>query len=94
MVDIAFMIAAFQAMNKVIVAITLTAMDSDGAADMRLTATAHQLATVDPEAPILVSVSKSFLGMNIRTLEAAVIQLLYQLDFALAEKELGRMAKN
>jgi len=88
-VDLPFLMVAFEAMNNVRLVLTVMAVDTGGTADLRLTMVALPRMVADVGVKPLASVSKLFSAMNLKTVHAALIQLMYAVDFQLAEKELG-----
>lgn len=91
--DVAFSLVAFEAINSCRIEFRMSTVDRGGRADVQLTILAHPLGVAIGEAPSLGSVSQSFLGMRLTSLDAAVFQLLYALDFQLAEREFDRGGK-
>jgi len=92
-VDLPFMMVAFESMNNVRLAVTIMACDTDGVADLQLSMVALPRMVADGEVTPLASANRRYSAMNLKTLYSALIQLMYVLDFQLAEKELGRARK-
>jgi len=90
-VDLAFYLTAFEAMNNVRLVFTMMAVDTGGLADLELLLVVLPRVVTSPDQKPLTSVKRRYLGMNLRTLHSALIQLMYAADFQLAELELGRM---
>ena len=80
-------LVAFEAINSVRLEIRLSVEDRKGAADVCATVVAHSRKVEIGEAPPLGSVSADLTTMNRKTLEDALIQLLYRLDGQLASGE-------
>lgn len=81
---------AFEAMNRVKLEIRIGRVDDGPASDLALTALAHQEGTeIGDQAP-LASASVRCSAMNLKTLDSAVLALMYRLDFQLAELEFAR----
>lgn len=91
--DVAFSLVAFESINSCRIEFRMSTADRGGRADVQLTVLAHPLGEVIGEVPPLASVSQSFWGMRLTSLDAAVFQLLYALDFKLAEQEFDRGGK-
>ena len=91
--DVAAVLIAFEAINNCHLEIRLMAGDRKGLADLKMVLSATERTAVDGVAPLLGSVSATCWAMNLRNLEAAVIQLLYQLDSQLASGEFARVLK-
>jgi len=82
--DVAANLIAFEAINNVRLEIRMATGDHKGAADLLLTALAFPRVTEQPAVPPLGSASATCSGTNRKSLEGALIQLLYQLDAKLA----------
>lgn len=85
--DLAMMMEAFDAQNRVRTVLTGEACLTGGLADIRWQAQAMSLETESGEVSVLASVSATCLQGRFRTLEGLISYLLYQLDFQLAEHE-------
>lgn len=85
--DLALTVEAFEVMNAVCIEIRLRSSLKGGLADFQMTALAHPSAHQIGDLPPLASVSRSYLAMNVKSLDAAVFQLLYALDGQLASAE-------
>lgn len=85
--DVAFSLVAFEAINSCRIEFRMSTSDRGGRSDVQLTAIAHPLEEAIGVATPLASVNRSFSGMRLTSLDAAVFQLLYALDFQLAERE-------
>jgi hypothetical protein len=85
--DVVMNLEAFEAINTVTIEIRMRSSLRGGLADIVMTALAHPSAELIGEVPPLASVSRSYLGMQVKTLDAAVFQLLYALDAQLALRE-------
>jgi hypothetical protein len=81
---------AFEAINNVRLVLRMTTGDHKGAADLVMTVTALPRNEPDGGQLSLGSASATCSGINLRTLEGALIQLMYRLDSKLAE---GAFAK-
>ena len=81
--EVAMNIVAFEVMNNVRVELRLTTVDRNGLADIVIAALAHDRTMPIGEVAPLASVSVSCLGSRLRTMEAALIHALYQLDSTL-----------
>lgn len=85
--DLAETLTAFEQQNRVDIEITLTRVREGDAVDLLLTAKAWE-PTVDRRvAKPLASQNVLCRAERIRTVEAVLFYLLYQLDFQLAEHE-------
>ena len=91
--DVAFSLVAFEAINSCRIEFRMSTTDRGGRADVQLTAIANPLVGEVGEVTPLASVSKSFSAMRLTSLDAAVFQLLYALDFQLAEQEFAGKPK-
>ena len=80
-------IVAFETMNQVRLELRLSVVDRRGRADIVIAALAHDRNHEIGEVPPLGSVSVSCLGSRLRSLDAALIHALYQLDSNIAERE-------
>jgi len=80
-------IVAFETMNQVRLELRLSVVDRRGRADIVIAALAHDRSREIGEVPPLGSVSVSCLGSRLRSLDAALIHALYQLDSNIAERE-------
>jgi len=89
LVDLAMNIVAFETINNVRIRLELTVVDRRGRGDVQVTATAHPRTPEVPVPPPLASVSVTCLATNLRTVDAALIHVLYLLDGRLAKVELG-----
>jgi len=89
LVDVGMNVVAFEAMNNVRIEIRMSVGDYHGRADLLVTALAHDRKVPIGEAPPLASVSVSCLATKLRSLEAALIHVLYLLDGQLAENALA-----
>lgn len=88
LVDVGMNVVAFEAMNNVRIEVRLTVGDYHGKADLLVEALAYERQSPNGVAKPLVSVSVSCSATKLRSLEAALIHVLYLLDGQLAESEL------
>jgi len=86
-------ILAFEVMNRVKLEIRIGRVDDGPASDLALTALAHDEGTQIGDQPPLASASVKCSAMNLRTLDSAVLALLYRLDFQLAQQEFEKTAQ-
>jgi hypothetical protein len=86
-VDLAMNIVAFESMNKCRIVLTMEVYDRHGHADVRIQATAYDRASDPAVHASLASVTMSAMSTGMKTLDAALIHVLYLLD-----GELGRNA--
>ena len=86
LLDSAMHIAALQAMTGTRVVMTLTAGDHDGRADVSVGAVAYDRTVEGADQPVLASVSVNCLATRLRTLDAALIHVLYLLDGEIARR--------
>lgn len=87
MVDVAAVVDAFQEMNRVRVTLEIQLSEPGAKSFFQLQATAWSLEAENGGQPPLVLVSvRQELGRR-QTMEAAILQLMYALDFQLAEQE-------
>jgi hypothetical protein len=89
--DVAAVIVAFQAINSVQLEMRLTGASDHGRADILMTLVATELPDGESEAKTLDSVSVRCSAMNRKTLEDALIQALYSLDFKLGSGEFRKI---
>lgn len=89
--DVAAALAAFQSINRCKIELRATAADHRGTADVALTLVATALEPVDGVVWSLASVSATCAALNLRTLEDAVLNLLYGLDGKLADGEFKKI---
>ena len=86
-VDVKYVLAAFQEINKCQLVVSITAQGSAARPELALEISAYDDLT-EPAVPVLLASQKSIVGsMGPRTMEAAIRQGLYALDAQLAEKE-------
>lgn len=86
--DVADNMKAFQDLNGVFLEIRLALVDRHGAPDFRLNVLAHDASVGIGDLPPLGSVNLSCSGLNLVSLEAALIHGLYLMDFELAAREM------
>jgi hypothetical protein len=87
--DAAIHITAMEAINQLKVEIRLTVVDRQGRGVIQVEAVAWDNRESYGEVPPSVSVKSTCLAMNVTSLAAAVIHVLYLLDGKLGRKELG-----
>jgi hypothetical protein len=80
-------VKAFEAQNSVELVISGQVVDGTRSTDLRWTAVAYGGDPDAPGAPILALASVRCGEKKLRTMEAVLLQLLYALDFQLAENE-------
>lgn len=85
--DVTVTLAAFEKINQVRVQIELSCLESRGMTDLNMRATAWSLESIEQEARPLGYANVTFSATNLRSLDAALIHLLYLLDGRLAEQE-------
>lgn len=86
-VDLAAVMAAFQGINRCRIVVTLTVEENGPSSDIRIGATALQDDPDGPEVKTLASVNVLCLANRLRTVDPAILSLLYKLDFQLASEE-------
>lgn len=85
--ELAYLMAAFEEVNKARITVALTVGQAKGKVDMLIEVLAWPLEGEPPGVKPLGS-SKFFLGVQgFRSMEAAILFGLYQIDFALADGE-------
>jgi hypothetical protein len=92
--DIADALRAFQEQNSVIITIGIVTVDQKGLPDLIVDAQAWEKQAKPTDPVLLASANARCSALNVRTLEAACFQLLYQLDSQLALRELGDAYKS
>jgi hypothetical protein len=90
-IDVSEYLAAFQAINRTKVVIRLEAADHQGMADLRLTAVAYRLPEDSAELAPLASAESTWMATNLKSLDSALIHVLYLLDFQLGKSEFERV---
>ena len=91
--DVTVTIAAFEKINQVRVSVRLGCVERDGRTDLRLIAEAWSLEGLFSEVRLLALVSVNCSGINLKSMDAALIHVLYMLDGKLAEEEFARVDK-
>jgi hypothetical protein len=91
--DVAAVLVAFEAINSCQLTIRVMAGDRKGLADLMMEVVATTRPDENGGVTPLGSMSVSCWAMNLRNLEAALIQLLYRLDSQLASGEFARVLK-
>jgi hypothetical protein len=86
LLDAAMHIVALQAMTNTRVVVTLTAGDHNGKADVSVGAVAYDRTVESGDQPVLASVSVNCLATRLRTVDAALIHILYLLDGEIARR--------
>lgn len=86
-------IRAFEEINQVQVSLRIACVLHRGQTDLELTAEAVGKHTQEQVVKSLASVSVKCSSMNLRSLEAALIHVLYMLDGKLAEEEYAGIPK-
>ena len=81
-------ILAFEDINKVCLEVRIGRVGEGAKRDLAVTALAHAEKGTIGEVPPLASASVTCSAMNLRTLDSAVLAVLYRLDFQLGELEL------
>lgn len=89
--DVANNLIYWEKENRCSVSIRICSSRRQGSPDLMLTAAADETDPEDGVQRCLGSVSATCSAMNVVTLEAAVIQLLYRLDGQLANVELDNL---
>jgi hypothetical protein len=84
---------AFEAMNKLRLEVRMMRVDDGQASDLLIAVVAHPPTGEIGEVPPLASASVRCSGMNLKTLDSAVLAALYRLDFKLAEQEFDATLK-
>lgn len=87
--DVAELIANFEQHAGIKVAVAVSLEGKGKNRSLFLTATAFHIVPMVGEALPLVSVSATCSAMRVKTLTGALTQLMYRLDGALAELEMG-----
>lgn len=88
-VDVATVMSFFQGMNRVRLTVEMEVVDDGPVSSMRLQLTAWQLSDPTSAVPPSVLVSVRRMMEARQSMEAAILQLLYAVDFQLALKEYG-----
>lgn len=88
--DVAMNIVGFEVMNNVKIALVMTVEDREGVGEVYLTATALPRQLGSGAVKPLASVRSSCYSMNVKSLEAAVIHILYLLDGKLGSVEMRK----
>lgn len=83
--DILDTVKAFERHNSVEIVLAGARIDRSGRLDLVWTATAYEGDPTAPEAKPLASVSVGCLESRLETMDAVIFQLLYALDFQLAQ---------
>jgi hypothetical protein len=91
--DFAEALRAFQDQNRVRIVITVRAVAAGGTADFWLDGKALSEVSADGVRSLLAFASVKCLGSRHRTTDAALLALLYALDFQLAENEFAKVKK-
>ena len=91
--DCAEALRAFEEQNRVRIVITVRPCRGQEAADFWLEGKALSEHDVSGVRTLLAFASVKCLGSRHTTMDSAVLALLYQLDFQLAEKEFASVAK-
>ena len=86
--DLSGVLEAFETMNEVHLKVELERRKVGAGRELFATAVAFELKGDSQVPTVLASQSVRCLGKRLETMEAVVLQLLYALDFQLAEKEL------
>jgi len=91
--DSATALQAFQDQNKVRIVVTLRLVANGGPPDFWLEGKALSQVSADGVRSLLAFASVKCLGSRHQTTDAALLALLYALDFQLAEKEFDMVKK-
>ena len=91
--DILSAMAAFEQQNTIVLELRLSTAKKGTEDDFWVTCLAHDGSQEIGEAPPLASVSLSFLGLGVKTLDALLFRALYALDAQLALNEFGSVGK-
>jgi hypothetical protein len=86
--DVAVNLLAFEEINRCQIIISLTVVGEPADRQMSIGAVARELESVSSDQPVLASVSAICSGMNVRSLEGALIHILYTLDGEIASREM------
>lgn len=88
MTELIDIVTAFERQNTVTIKLRAEVVVANGKKDLQWIAEAWSQTTIE-QAPALLAYAKSLcLGKRLVTMEAVLLQLLYALDFRLAEREL------
>jgi len=93
LIDVAAVMEAFEEMNKCAVTLLLRVERPNGIAKLAMIASALSTNEDVPDPTYLASVSADLSPASHKTMEGAILWALYQLDWRLAEMELGRIRK-
>lgn len=86
-------IAAFEKINQVRVNVRLGCVEHKGMTDLEMIAEAWALPGIQQEVKLLGSVSVRCSTINLKSMDAALIHVLYILDGKLAEEEFASVPK-
>jgi hypothetical protein len=87
------MLHSFAHQESSIVKVEMRTVETEADPDLELTVHVWKKELWKPEAPPSYSSSVKCSAMNLRTLESALLALLYRVDFQLAEQEFDRVIK-
>ena len=87
--DISAVMAAFEEVNQVRITLSIQTRQMGRVGDIQIGAMASDNRSDNPEANTLASVNATFLATGRKTLDAAVIHVLYLLDGKLASNEMA-----
>jgi len=91
-VDVATLLSAFEAINNVHVLLTVSTAAQSRGVSLGLLAQAYEGEIGSPEARCLASSSATCSATGLRSLDAALIHLLYALDAQLASREFASVS--
>lgn len=91
--DIALAVEAFEGLNNVRITLELATVITRGLVDLEMTAWCWDADRENTEAPLLASANAKCSALARRSLESAVLVLLYQLDSRLASGEFEKTIK-
>lgn len=89
MIDVAALMEAFEEINQVKIILSITLEGTGSLRGLRIGAVAMENNSPSTEATVLASVNASFSAMNLKTVEAAVMHVLYLLDGKIAYQEMA-----
>jgi hypothetical protein len=85
---VAVNLLAFEVINHCQIVVSLTVVEEGRHPEVSIGAVARELQSVNSDQPVLASVNAICSAMNVRSLEGALIHLLYMLDGELAKREI------
>ena len=93
LIDVAMVMAAFEAINKVRLEVRCGLVDGTNDAQLSFVFTAFTRETADAEPVLLACVTRRQSYSKVRTMDAAILQGLYALDAEMAREEFTRVLK-